>query len=107
MRICMHISFLEGFCQKYRFLPSLTGLGGMRGDVTGMEEPPEDLQDILANVGDLKISSGPLHCFIQRSAHFTLLVKSGVGGGWGEVMDLVYSSSSSSFMGCSVFFSDE
>ena len=60
MRICMHISFLEGFCQKYRFLPSLAGLGGMRGDVTGMEEPPEDLQDILANVGDLKISSGPL-----------------------------------------------
>ena len=52
MRICMHISFLEGFCQKYRFLPSLAGLGGMRGDVTGMEEPPEDLQDISANVGD-------------------------------------------------------
>ena len=60
MRICMHTAFLEGFCQEYRFLPSLAGLGGMRGDVTGMGEPPEDLQDILANVGDLKISSGPL-----------------------------------------------
>ena len=60
MRICMHTSFFEGFCQEYRFLPVLAGLGGMRGDVTGMGEPPEDLQDILANVGDLKISSGPL-----------------------------------------------
>ena len=59
MRICMHISFLEGFRQEYRFLPSLAALGGMR-DVTGMGEPPEDLHDILANVGDLKISSGPL-----------------------------------------------
>ena len=36
MRMCMHTSFLEGFCQEYRFLPSLAGLGGMRGDVTGM-----------------------------------------------------------------------
>ena len=52
MRICMHISFLGGFCQEYCFLPVLAGLGGM-------EEPPEDLQDISANVGDLKISSGP------------------------------------------------
>ena len=60
MRICMHTSFLEGFRQKYRFLSVLAGLGGMRGDVTGMGEPPEDLQDILANVGDLKISSEAL-----------------------------------------------
>ena len=29
----------------------------MKGDVTGMEEPPEDLQDISANVEDLKISN--------------------------------------------------
>ena len=58
MRICMHISFLGGFCQEY-FLPVLAGLGGIREDFTGMEEPPEDLQDISANVGDLKISSGP------------------------------------------------
>ena len=49
----MHTSFLEGFRQEYRFLPFLAGLGGMRGDVTGMEEPSEDLQDTLANVGDL------------------------------------------------------
>ena len=59
MRICMHISFLGGFCQEYRFLPVLAGLGGITGEVTGMEELPEDLQDISANVGDLKISSGP------------------------------------------------
>ena len=59
MRICMHISFLGGFCQEYCFLPVLAGLGGIKGEVTGMEEPPEDLQDISANVGDLKISSGP------------------------------------------------
>ena len=60
MRMCMHTSFLEGFCQEYRFLPFLAGLGGMRGGVTGRGETPEDLQDTLANVGDLKISSGPL-----------------------------------------------
>ena len=65
MRMCMHISFLERFCQEYHFLPSLAGLGGMRGDVTGMGELPEDLQDILDNVGDLKISSGPLQIIIQ------------------------------------------
>ena len=59
MRICMHISFLGGFCQEYCFLPVLAGLGGKREDVTGMEELPEDLQDISANVGDFKISSGP------------------------------------------------
>ena len=59
MRICMHTSFLGGFCQEYRFLPVLAGLGGMREEVTGMEELPEDLQHISANVGDLKISSGP------------------------------------------------
>ena len=53
MRICMHTSFLEGFSQDYRFLPVLAGLGGMRGDVTGMGESSEDLQDTLANVGDL------------------------------------------------------
>ena len=56
---------LGGFCQEYCFLPVLAGLGGMTGDVTGMEEPPEDLQDISANVGDLKISSGPLHIYIH------------------------------------------
>ena len=53
MRICMHTSFLEGFHQEYRFLPVLAGLGGMRGDVTGVGEPTQDFQDTLANVGDL------------------------------------------------------
>ena len=74
MCICMHISFLERFCQEYRFLPSLAGLGDMRGDVTGMEEPPEDLQDISANVGDLKISSGPLQRATENASEETLVL---------------------------------
>ena len=45
-----------------------------------------------------------LCCFIQRSAHL-LYAFSEIW--WGEVMDLVNSSSSSSLMDCSVFFSDE
>ena len=49
----MHTSFLEGFRQEYHFLSVLAGLGGIRGDVTGMGEPSEDLQDTLANVGYL------------------------------------------------------
>ena len=49
----MHTSFLEEFRQEYCFLPVLAGLGGMRGDVIGMGKPSEDLQDTLANVGDL------------------------------------------------------
>ena len=46
----MHAYFLlEEFRQEYCFLPVLAGLGGMRGDVTGVGEPSEDLQDTLAN----------------------------------------------------------
>ena len=59
MHICMHISFLGGFCQEYCFLPVLARVGGMKDVVTGMEELPEDLLDISANGGDFKISSGP------------------------------------------------
>ena len=53
MQKCMHPSLLEEFRQKYCFLPVLAGLGGMRGDVTGVGKPSEDLQDPLANVGSL------------------------------------------------------
>ena len=45
-----------------------------------------------------------LCCFIQCSAHLLYAFREIGGGG---VMDLVYGSSSSSFMDCSVFFSDE
>ena len=53
MHIFKHTSFLEGFRQEYCILLVLAGLGGIRGDVTGMGELSEDLQDTLANVGDL------------------------------------------------------
>ena len=53
MWIYMYLSLLEEFSQEYCFLPVLTGLGDMRGDVTGVGKPSEDLQDTLANVGDL------------------------------------------------------
>ena len=53
MRICIHTSFLEKFRQEDRFLPVQAGLGGMRGDVTGVGEPSEDFQDTLVDVGDL------------------------------------------------------
>ena len=49
----MHASFLKELRQEYCFFPVLAGLGGMRGDVTGVGKPSEDLQDTLANVGDL------------------------------------------------------
>ena len=52
MRIYMHTSLLEEFRQAYCFLPVLAGLEGLRGDVTGVGKPSEDLQDTLADVGN-------------------------------------------------------
>ena len=53
MRIYMHTSLLEEFRQEYCLLSVLGGLGGPRGDVTGVGKPSEDLQDPSADVGNL------------------------------------------------------
>ena len=53
MSIYMHTSLLEEFCQEYCLLSVLGGLGGRRGDVTGVGKSSEDLQDPSADVGNL------------------------------------------------------
>ena len=60
MRIYMHTSLLEEFCQEYCLLSVLGGLGGRGGGVTGVGKPSEDLQDPSADVGNLQISAGAL-----------------------------------------------
>ena len=60
MRIYMHTSVLLEFRQEYGLLSILCSLGGLRGDVTGVGKPSEDLQDTSADVGNLQISAGAL-----------------------------------------------
>ena len=51
MRICIHTSFLVELRQEYCLTSVLGSLGGLRGDVTGVGNPLEDLKDSLDNLG--------------------------------------------------------
>ena len=53
MRICIHTSFLEELRQEYCLIFVLGGLGGLRGDVTGVGKPSDVFQDPSADLGNL------------------------------------------------------
>ena len=52
MRIYIHTSVLAELRQKYCLIFVLGGLGGLRGDVTGVGKPSDALQDLSADVGN-------------------------------------------------------
>ena len=60
MRIYIHASFLEELRQEYCLIFVLGSLGGLRGDVSGVGNPSEDLKDPSADVGNLSASFGSL-----------------------------------------------
>ena len=69
MRIYIHTSFCkEEFRPEYCFTLVLGGLGGLRGDVTGVGKPSADLNDSPADAGNLKMSAGASHYEIRHRA---------------------------------------
>ena len=60
IRICIHTSFLVELRQEYCLISVLGGLGGLRGDVSGVGNPSDDLKDPLADLGNLSASFGTL-----------------------------------------------
>ena len=55
MRICIHTSFLR---HAYCLTSVLGGLGGMRGDITGVGNPLDASKDPLADLGNLSALFG-------------------------------------------------
>ena len=58
MRICIHTSFLVELRQEYCLTSVLGGLGGLRGDVTGVGNPSDVSKDPSADLGNLSGSFG-------------------------------------------------
>ena len=56
MRIYIHTSFLVELRQEYCLTSVLGGLGGLRGDVTGVGSPSDALKDPSADLGNLSAS---------------------------------------------------
>ena len=51
MRIRIHTSFLVELRQEYCLTSVLGGLGGLRGDVPGVGNPSDDLENFLDKLG--------------------------------------------------------
>ena len=58
MRIYIHTSFLVELRQEYCLNSVLGGLGGLRGDVTGVGNPLDALKAPSADLGNLSASFG-------------------------------------------------
>ena len=61
MLIYIHTSFLVELRQEYCLTFVLGGLGGLRGDVTGVGNPLDTLKDPSADLGYLSASFGTSH----------------------------------------------
>ena len=62
MRICIHTSFLH---HEYCLTSVLGGLGGMRGDITGVGNPLDASKDPSADLGNLSALFGASQIQIQ------------------------------------------
>ena len=58
MRIYIHTSFLVELFQEYCLTSVLSGLGGLRGDVTGVGNPLNASKDPSADLGNISASFG-------------------------------------------------
>ena len=52
MRMYIHTSFLAELRQAYCLIFVLGGLGGLRGDVTGVGKPSDALQDLSPDISN-------------------------------------------------------
>ena len=74
MRKCLHTSFLVELRQEYCLTSVLGGLGGLRGDVTGVGNPSDASKDPSADLGNLSASFGASHKSSQIQININIFI---------------------------------